>query len=270
MATQLSMPAPAYIPQGEVLAPEPESIRSYHFELTEAARNFRRCVAQIAYYGFRMRLSEGWTALGFESGPRGEEAYRDSLGIPRSTYYKHVRIGQMLHQLPLEDLARIPTTNAELLIQVNPTLTHDHNWVREAQTMKPAQFAQLVTSRNKTVGDDREPMTGLNFRVPFLAKQAIENMIEVFQHRHELSSRGQALELMVADRHADPNLLSSVHQARQLLHGVLSSMSKRKAGDSEEAVWTRMAKEILDESYEKAVQAARQKPARNQADGGRP
>ena len=101
MATQLSVPAPVYIPQGEVLAPEPESIQNYHFELTEAARNFRRCVAQIAYYGFRMRMSDGWTAFGFESGPRGEEAYRESLGIPRSTYYKHVRIGQMLHQLPL-------------------------------------------------------------------------------------------------------------------------------------------------------------------------
>ena len=71
MATQLAVPAPVYIPQGEVMAPEPESVKEYHFELTEAARNFRRCVAQIAYYGFRMRLSEGWTALGFESGPRG-------------------------------------------------------------------------------------------------------------------------------------------------------------------------------------------------------
>lgn len=271
MATSLALPTPEILPPfGEVLAPEPQPVAEYHGELLRAAQNLRRSLYRIAYFGFRMRLSEGWTAFGHEPGPRGEDSYRESLGIPRATYYKYVRIGQALHQVPLADLERIPVSNAELLIQVDPSIIHDFPWVSEAKTMEPTRMAELVTTRNKAAGKDQEPMITLAIRLPFLAKKAVEEMIESFQHRYELSSRGQALELMVADRQFDANLLSSVDQARKLLAGVMESMQRREAPESEEGTWVSMALEVLNEGYEKAVQAARKKPYRSKENRGRP
>jgi len=46
-------------------------------------------------------------------------------------------------------------------------------------------------------------------------------------------------------------------------------MKQRGAEDSDEIRWIHMAKEILDESYEKTVQAARSKPEGRKATGGR-
>lgn len=261
---------PPYAILGEILAPESVPISMYHAELQGAARSFRGSLSKIAYFGFRMRLNDGWVVMGYPAGPKGEEAYREAMDIPRSTWYKAVRIGQALHQLSLEDLTRIPTTNAELLIQVNAAIMFDHQWVREAQTLKPAKFAELVTARNKTVGDDREPLASMIFRVPFLAKKALEGMVDAFQHRHQLSSRGQAFELMVADLHQDQNLLSSVHQAKELLRGVINARLHRGERESEESTWLTMAKELLDEGYEKAIKAARQKQNGVQKTGGRP
>lgn len=267
----LALPSPANNippPVGEVLAPESYPITEYHAELQAAAKAYRFSLAKIAYYGFRMRLSEGWTALGFEPGPRGEEAYRESLDIPRSTFYKAVRIGQSLHQLSLEDLIRIPTTNAELLIQVDPSLTHEFPWVAEAKSLPPKEMADLVATRNRTVGG-REPLSTLIFRVPFLAKRAIEEMLEAVQNKYELSSKGQSLELMIADLHNDVNLVASVDRAQRLLAGVRESMKRRQA-PADEQEWLCLAMGVLHEGHEKAIQAAREKQNRGKANGGRP
>jgi hypothetical protein len=268
----LSLPIPVLEPPpppiGEILSPESEPILEYHAELQSAARNLRYSLAKIAYYGWKMRLSDGWVRLGFESGPRGEDAYRESLDIPRSTYFKHVRIGQSLHQLSLEDLTRIPTTNAELLIQVDPAIWHERNWVSDAKTLKPKALGELVAERNKAVGS-REPLSTMVVKVPFLAKQAMEAMLESVQHKYELSSKGQALELMIADLHQDANLVSAADRALQLLRGVQESMKRRQAPESDETRWLEMAMEVLNEGYEKAVQAAREKSNRGKAHGGR-
>jgi hypothetical protein len=269
MATQLAVSITPPRFSGEVLPPAETPLLQYHAELQSAAKIYRSGIAKIAYFGFRMRLSEGWVVFGFEPGTRGEDAYRESLDIPRSTYYKAVRIGQALHQLSFADLERISTTNAELLMQVNPAIMHDHPWISEAKVLKPKAFAELVAERNKTVGD-KDPLATIALKVPFLAKQAIENMLESFQHRHELSSKGQALELMIADLQYDASLLSAVEQARKLLAGVAQSMKNRRTADEDEQTWVMMAKELLDESYEKAVQAARKKQVRGEKDGGRP
>jgi hypothetical protein len=251
---------------GEVLSPEQHPILEYHAELQSAARNLRYSLAKVAFYGWKMRLTEGWTHFGYEPGPRGEEDYRESLDIPRSTFYKHVRIGQALHQLSLEELTRIPTTNAELLIQVDPSIIHDHPWISEAKTLKPKALAELVAERNKAV-NGREPLSTMVVKVPFLAKRAMEEMLESVQHKYELSSKGQALELMIADLHQDANLVSAAGQALQLLRGVQESMSRRQAPESDETRWLAMAMEVLNEGYAKAVQAAREKSNRGKKGG---
>ena len=101
------------------------------------------------------------------------------------------------------------------LLSVNPLILNDHNWVHEARTLHGQQLAELVASRNKAIGDNREPLASMIFRVPLLARKAIETMLTTFQKRHELSSRSQAFEMLIADRHDQRNLLAAVAQAKQ-------------------------------------------------------
>ena len=229
----------------------------------------RQSSMRIAYWGFRMRLSEGWTGMGFAAGPRGEEQYRESLGIPRSSWYRLIRIGQALHQLSLQDLERIPITNAEILLSVHPTIWHEFSWLHEARSLPAERLAHLVTERNKKAGGDREPMVNFVARIPYLAKEAIDRMLETFQHKHELSSKGQALELLVAERHDRPSLLGAVAQAHTLIAAVHARIKNRQ-GMKEEADWLQLAMGVLNEAHSEAVSAARQKSKGVQNNGGRP
>lgn len=268
MSTAIAISLPvAPPPNPEVLAPESDSIALLDQELRTAATAYRKSLARLAYYGFRMRLAEGWTAFGFEPGSAGENAYREQvLEVPRSSYFRAVKIGQALHQLSLEELEAIRPTNLDLLMQVSPSLWHEFRWVNEARVMKPKRFAELVAERNQSAGDDREPMSTYSVKVPFLAKQALEAMVESFRKRHELDSAGRAVELMVADIHDRPNLVAAAHQAQQLLHGVLQSLRGPGLTLTPEAKeWIRLAKELLDAASAQAVQTARSQSAGGEA-----
>jgi len=226
---------------------EPEIIspgQDEEFEqLQVAARGYKTSLMTMAYYGFRIRLSEKFRDYGFES----EDQMREFLDVPRSTWYKAVRIGEALNQLPLKDLQAISVGNAELLIQVQPSLWHDYPWVQEAKTLKPAQLAIRVAERNKRSGIDVTPMTYVRWKVPFLAKTAIENMVNSFQQRHNLSSPGQALEFIVADQYDMPNLLAHLNVIRTLLTQTIHSLHARRVSAAEELVWLKQARERLNE-----------------------
>jgi hypothetical protein len=215
---------------------------------------------RIAYYGWRMKLSDGWTRFGMEPGPRGEEAYRESLGIPKSTWYRLIRVGQSLHQLPLAELERISVTNAEILLSVSPTILHDYGWVHEARTLPSSQLAALVTERNKTAGDDREPLTLFSVSIPYLAKQAITEMLDTFKDKNLLTSRGQALEMLVADRCDRPNLLAAVETALRLIQGAAAGLKAKKIEALDERYWLDLAMEALNAGRKETIKAARQEP----------
>jgi hypothetical protein len=268
MGTQIVVANPSHIPQPEYLAPQEIDVEEYNCEIHAAAKSLRVSSMRIAFYGFRMKMADGWTAWGFESGPRGEEAYIESVGIPRSTWFRLVRVGQAMHQLPLAELEKISVTNAEILLSVSPTILYDHNWVFEAKTLPSTKLAALVAERNKVAGDDREPLTILHFKVPVLAKQSIDEMLDVFKDKNMLSSRGQAIEFMVADLHDRTNLLASVDKALKLIKGAYVGLSSKKISAPDEMYWIELAMEALSEAREKAVQAARSKPDRGKEGRG--
>ena len=205
-----------------------------------------------------------------EAGPRGEDNYREDLGIPRSTWFRAFRIGQSFHQLALPELERIPVENANTLLSVNPLLWDDHNWVHEARTKSNTELAELVTVRNRAIGDKREPLTSMIFRVPTLARKAIDSMLQGFMKKHELSSKSQALELLVADNHDRVNLLAAMQQAQRLVEASAELLRRKKVLQGTDAdEWLRMAGEVLDAAYKEAVQSARSKAERRKESGGR-
>lgn len=253
---------PVYLPPApEILAPEVAAVQEYHENLQQASKALKISTMRIAYFGHRMRMSQGWVAYGYEEGPRGEEAYRTALEIPRSSWYRACRIGQALHQLPLADLERIPVTNAEILLSVDPILWHDHPWAHEARTLDSDRLAALVTSRNKSIGSDQEPLVTMAFRVPMLARKAIDRMLDVFVRQHELSSKSQAIEMLIAEKYDRTNLIASVEKARRLIEGAYHKMklsAPKRIKLQDELTWLSMAMEVLDEAREKAIQAARE------------
>lgn len=261
-AIALPLPPP---PVQEVLAPDAD--HEVETGLRRAAQSYRTTMAQLAFFSFRWMLCEGWTRHGFEAGTAGENRYREEvLQVPRSSYFKARRIGQALHQLTLEELEAIRPTNLELLLQVSPTLWHDFSWVKEARLLKPAKFAELIADRNKAAGENREPLSRFTIKVPYLAKQAMEAMVEEFRRKNELSSPGQALEMLIADRHDRADLLSAAANASQMIGAVLKSLDNMGRINVEAREWLKLSKEVLDEAHEKTVQAARQKPARRKED----
>ena len=261
MSTQLALANPTYLPPvSEILPPEDTPVLEYNTALQEAARAYRVSTMRIAFYAHRMRMCEGWVALGLDAGPRGEEAYREHLGIPRSSYYRAARIGQAFHQLSLPELERIPIGNAEILLSVNPLIFNDHNWIHEARTLPATRLAELVSARNKAIGDNREPLASMMFRVPLLARQAIDSMLTKFQKQHELSSKSQALELLIADKHDQRNLLAAVAQAKKLVGAAVQNLNRKQAvRHTDEFEWLKLATEVLDAAYTEAIQATRQR-----------
>ncbi len=261
----MAMALPAPPPPGQILAPDPDS--EIEAGLRRVATQYRTTMAGLAYFSFRWMLCEGWTRCGYEAGTAGENRYReDVLHVPRSSYFRARRIGQVLHQLTLEELESIRPTNLELLLQVPPTLWHSFRWVHEAKILKPSKFAELIAERSQAAGEKREPLTTFTAKVPYLAKQAMEAMVEEFRKTNELSSTGQALELLIADRHDRSDLLTATARASEMIRGVLKSLDNKGRIDLEAREWLKLAKEVLDEARAQEISSSRQKPARCQGD----
>ena len=246
------------IPIPEIL--DPDQHEATELGLRSAAREWRLATAKLAYFSFRWMLCEGWTRHGYEAGTAGENRFReDILGVPRSTYYRARRIGQTLHNLSLEEMEGIRPSNLDLLVEIDATIWHDHRWVQEAKALKPKEFAELVAARNHAAGSNREPLALMTFKMPFLAKEAVETMLKDFQKKHDLSSPARALELLVADKHDRPNLLSTAQQAAELVRGALKAMeaSKGKLTNSARS-WLELAEGSLRAVCKETIQASRQ------------
>ena len=259
MAASLVQTSPSPFPPGEVLSPESGDLREYDRELRFAARDYRRSLARIAWFGSRLCATEGWRQLGYPD----EDAYRESLDIPHSTWHKYLRLGYQFQSLSVAEFESIKVTNLQTLLSVSPTILQDYNWIQEAKTLKPERLADLVTQRNKTVGDDREPLVYLGLKIPLLAKRAIETMLDNFQRQHGLSSKGQALEMLVADKSDRQSLLASASKARKLLQGIVLGLQVKsnQCAVEQERQWAQLALEVLNEACSQAVSAARAESA---------
>lgn len=238
----------------EVLPPQNPEVMSLLREVRLAAKDYRNSMARIAYYGWRLRYSVGgkagdpigdWAALGVqietEEGTRlarTEDEFREALGIPRSTYYKYLQIGQALHQLKLEDLHKITVSNAENLIKVDPAIIADFPWVSEAKTIPSQQFAKLVAQRNKQSGSMAEPTTYFRCKVPITAKKFLEDTVEKFRVENDLASSGEALELLIADVHDRPNTMTAIKRALDKISWARGRFFKRlRNKETQEVSW---------------------------------
>jgi hypothetical protein len=240
-------------PTPVVLPPADVEVLSLIQQLRSTAKTYRNCLAEISYYGWRLRYALGgsvgnkgsmWASVGYES----EDAFRESLGIPLSTWNERLRIGQVLCNLSLEDLKQVKPTNARLLTQVDPAIVADFPWVEEAKTLSAKEFAQNVAKRNKQAGSDVEPTDIFKVRLPITAKIFLEDTVEKFRVEHELASTGEALEMLIADVHDRPNAMTTMKTAHDLIGWALSRVEK-KWPESKEFQWLFRAKRILFDTY---------------------
>ena len=83
---------PASIPQNE--------IAEWYDGLSQAVSAHRNSLVEIAYYGYRIRQSGQWEAIGFE----GEDHCRQHLGISEKTWNQYLGLGERLIHLSLKEM----------------------------------------------------------------------------------------------------------------------------------------------------------------------
>lgn len=238
--------------QPEYLPPAPQA-EAFDREVRRAARSFKSAIMDLAFYGSRMRAGNMFASLGYES----EDKYRENLDVPRSTWFKAVRIGEALFDLPLDDLKSISTGNAELLMQIDPALWGDYPWVTEAKQLEVADFAGLVSQRNRKAGNGKEPYAYYRVRVPFSVKGFLEESVEAYRQQNELSTGAQALEFLVADRHDRPTHLARTTEIRRLIRAVVHLFEQRGLKEiTEEMYLLKKARRLIDEAREEEISQA--------------
>ncbi len=181
-----------------------------------------------------------------------------SLGVSRAWYYHAVAIGQACAHMSEEELGDIPVGVAELMLSVRPEIRTMYRWADEAKILSYGQFARNVEERNGQIhGESKKAQAVLSIRVPAVAKEAVLERMEEYKVRHSLSSPGQALELMVAERWESKNALASLVEVRELLASVARSMKPvpRRAKMKEKLF---RARTRLDEAYEELVRLNRE------------
>jgi hypothetical protein len=210
--------------------------------------------AQLAYWGWKLKLENGYGALGFVN----EFAYMASLGIGKTQYYEAVAVGQALQGLTLEQLEQIPRDHALLLMSVKPELRTAYPWSEEAKTDSFRQLAQKIETRNAEVpGPVKVPMSGVGFRVPATAREAIYKNLAEFQEKHDLRSIGQALEFAVAEKVQDASVLGDLHAGLKLLTGVQKVLSGHSDLERE-CQWLGLAKDRFMAVYKKLLAGSRE------------
>ncbi len=231
-----------------ILPPSSGNAEVYYSHLRSAARTYRQSLWEIAYFGWRLRAGNWYAELGFKD----EESCRESVDIPRSTYYKYIRLGEALQDLTMNELQSLSVRNAELLLQVDDKIIGEFPWVTEARTLSPADFAGRIAERNHQAGSDKEPSDYYRLKVPYSAKAAIEESVKAFQEKNSLASPAQALEFIVADMFDRPNLLATCQQASMTIKRVLVAL--REIPDIEEEISSlELAAEEMDEAASHAI-----------------
>ncbi len=184
---------------------------------------------------------------------------RLSLDIPEATYYKWVRISGLLPDLSLEEFEAIRVTNLELLTQIEQEQWHDYPWLEEARTLDAQALADRIASRNLANGNGREPMVYYREKIPYSSLKMIETAVEAFREKHDLTSTGRALELLIADKVTEPDIvLADYVEIRRMLSdfGLLLQQEcvvSLKVYNALDAI-----RSFVGEKYQKALSAARQ------------
>lgn len=240
--------------QAQVLPPSNVELYRWDKEITRAAQAHQLCVWTIAYYGFKMKLASAWREFKCDT----EDQYREKKGIARSTWYLYIGIVQNLPDITLENLQKIPLTNAQILAQVDPELRHQYPWIQDAQTLAPKELAERFVERSRTAGKPREPMTFVRFKVPFSAKAAIETMITEFKNENELGSDGRAIELLVADRYDRVNVLGKLEAARRHVANLSAWLMERNVRDEKTVEHLSELARLLNEAFTEALESSRQ------------
>jgi len=237
-----------------VSAPAVSEIRELDKNIRQSVREYNLSFAHLAYYGWRLKLNDGFAELGYKN----EHAYMLSLGIGKTWWFQAVAIGQALSSLPLSELEKIPVGQALLLLDVKPEIRTQFPWAQEAQADSFSQLARKIEDRNRIIpGPERVPMTPLSIRVPATAKGSIFRNLQEFKDRHNLSSIGQALEFAVADKIQDNSVLGDLNDAIRLIEGVYRSLGKR-GGMEDERDWTHLALERVRSVYRKLLDVSRE------------
>lgn len=130
-----------------------------------------------------------WEVLGYES----ESAYREYLGIGRSTYYRCRRLAMEIGK-PLIDkglvtrarLNRLTLENAEQLLRLDARRRFSESWIEKAITMTESEFERLVdqvllNGEEPEEATTKDPLSVMKIRMLASQRAVIEATFEEFR-----------------------------------------------------------------------------------------
>lgn len=182
-------------------------------QMLDVASDFKSRYWTLGLGAFEIKDKNLWEIRAYES----ENAYREYLGIGRSTYYRWRRLATEIGK-PLIDkglvtrarLNRLTGENAEQLLRLDVRRRFSESWVEKALTMKESEFEAQVDHvlENNTEPEDAtitDPLSVLKIRCTASQKEIIEATFRDFARNFdppiELDNYGQIAEAMCADWH---------------------------------------------------------------------
>lgn len=157
---------------------------------------------EVGWYARIMKEKNLFAVLGYS-----EDAYREEIGIPESTWYRQIQIAQGFKRLDKARYMQMTSSKAYMLLDLPETERIKDYWVDRAANPHISRSDLAAEIQTKlcagTIRKDvtsREEREWLRIRMYAEAKHRVEEILENFCRDQGLGDdRGRALELLVVD-----------------------------------------------------------------------
>jgi len=172
-------------------------------ELCKLGKMLRTSAMQIGWVARELREKRLFVVLGYPS----EDAYREHIGVARSSWYRGMQVAEGFKRLEKSVFLTMGYEKAYSSLDLPEQERIQPHWVKRAADPNVSDAdlvveiqALLQTGEVKTDATVREERAWLRIRMYAAAKERVEELLDDFCHEHGLGEdRGQALELMLAD-----------------------------------------------------------------------
>ena len=177
--------------------------------ITHLWASFKRKPMALGIAIAKAKAQNIWSVLGFES----ENAWRESLDIGRSTWFRSGRVAElcMKGHVPEKELLKMTVDNAEILLDLPGKQLKQPKWWKLAQEKKAHELAELVAQALPAGKDGEAAAPVVESRVKWTVhmyegqKKVIAEAMREFARENSipLDDEGRILELICAQVHGD-------------------------------------------------------------------
>jgi hypothetical protein len=159
--------------------------------IRQAANAMERASLRIGYYGLVLKDNNLFRELGFDD----EQAYYESCGIGRSTWFRALEIASAFKGVDRDRILSMKIENARMLAKAPDDIRKDQCLIDLASTAPCRDFEIKLKMTLPKIRFGVAKIRRLNFSVEMSDKERREaqQLIEVWMTSHRVSDRGKAM-----------------------------------------------------------------------------